>query len=408
MMDSFIRKPFIRGKSMIELLAPAGDLEKLKIAILYGADAVFIGGEEFSLRARASNFTLDDIKEGCAFAHQYGKKVYVTTNIIPHHEDMEGLLPYLKGLEDAGVDAIIAASPYIIDTALNQTNLEVHISTQQSAMNINTVNFWNKKGATRVVLARDLTLDEIKLITNNTKAEIEVFIHGGMCAGYSGRCSLSNHLTNRDANRGGCAHSCRWFYDLKKDGKKVEDVPFSMSSKDLSAIHEVEKLIDLGVNSLKIEGRMKSLHYVATVVRTYRMLIDEYLETGIVSNYDYYMDNLQKAENRETSTGFFHGVPELPQQLFEKRSEKVMQNFVGLVLSYDKDTKTAIIETRNVYRVGETLEVFSRFNKETYFVNTHMESLDGVLMDRAMRAKEPLRVKIPFEVHPYDMIRANR
>lgn len=393
---------------MIELLAPAGDLEKLKIAVLYGADAVFIGGEEFSLRARASNFTLDDIKEGCAFAHQHGKKVYVTTNIIPHHEDMDGLLPYLKGLEEAGVDAIIAASPYIIDTALKQTNLEVHISTQQSAMNINTVNFWTKKGATRVVLARDLTLDEIKHITEHTQAEIEVFIHGGMCAGYSGRCSLSNHLTNRDANRGGCAHSCRWFYDLKKDGEKIEVVPFSMSSKDLSAIYEVQKLIDLGVNSLKIEGRMKSLHYVATVVRTYRMIIDEYLSTSVISNYDYYMECLEKAENRETSTGFFHGLPKLPQQLFEKRSEKVMQNFVGLVLEYDKETQTAIIETRNVYRVGETLEVFSRFGKEQYFVNTHMESLDGVSMDRAMRAKEPLKVKVPFEVHPFDMIRAER
>lgn len=393
---------------MIELLAPAGDLEKLKIAILYGADAVFIGGTEFSLRARASNFTLSDIKAGCEFAHQFNKKVYVTTNIIPHHEDMSGLLEYLKGLEEAGVDAIISASPFIIDTALNKTNLEVHISTQQSAMNINTVNYWHRLGAERVVLARDLTLEEIQHITTNTKAEIEVFIHGGMCAGYSGRCSLSNHLTNRDANRGGCAHSCRWFYDLKKDQKAIEETPFSMSSKDLSAVHEIERLIDMGVSSLKIEGRMKSLHYIATIVHTYRMIIDEYQKHGKIENYQYYIDNLQKAENRETSTGFFHGTPKLPQQLFEKRSEKVMQNFVGLVLEYDSQSQTAIVETRNVFHLGETLEVFSRFETEKTFTLTQMENLKGEIVERAMRAKEPLRIKVPFEVHPFDMIRAER
>ncbi len=393
---------------MIELLAPAGDLEKLKIAILYGADAVFIGGSEFSLRARASNFTLDDIKEGCDFAHQFNKKVYVTTNIIPHHDDMDGLLPYLKGLERAGVDAIISASPFIIDTALKKTNLEVHISTQQSAMNINTVSYWNQKGATRVVLARDLTLDEIKYVTKNSRAEIEVFIHGGMCAGYSGRCSLSNHLTNRDANRGGCAHTCRWFYDLKKDEKIIESTPFSMSSKDLSAVHEIELLMQMGVSSLKIEGRMKSLHYIATIVRTYRMIIDEYEATGKIADYQYYIDNLQKAENRETSTGFFHGTPKLPQQLFEQRSEKVMQNFVGLVLEYDKENQTALIETRNVYQKGERLEVFSRFEREKTFTVTEMENLKGEPVERAMRAKEPLRIKVPFEVHPFDMIRVDR
>lgn len=393
---------------MIELLAPAGDLEKLKIAILYGADAVFIGGTEFSLRARASNFTLSDIKEGCEFAHQFNKKVYVTTNIIPHHEDMSGLLDYLKGLEEAGVDAIISASPYIIDTALKKTNLEVHISTQQSAMNINTVNYWHRLGAERVVLARDLTLEEIEHITTNTKAEIEVFIHGGMCAGYSGRCSLSNHLTNRDANRGGCAHSCRWFYDLKKDQTLAEETPFSMSSKDLSAVHEIESLMNMGVASLKIEGRMKSLHYIATIVHTYRMIIDEYQKNGKIENYQYYIDNLQKAENRETSTGFFHGTPKLPQQLFEQRSEKVMQNFVGLVLEYDQATQTALIETRNVYHLGETLEVFSRFEKEKTFVVGHMENLKGEIVERAMRAKEPLKIKVPFEVYPFDMIRAER
>src|SRR5690606_32337963 len=256
-----------------------------------------IGGKSFSLRANASNFTIDDIKEACIFAHEHGKKVYVTTNVIPHEEDMEGLLPYLKDLESCGVDAIIAASPFIIQTALDYTNLEVHISTQQSIMNIPTINYWKNKGAERVVLARDLTLDEIENIRKKTDIEIEVFIHGGMCAGYSGRCSLSNHLTNRDANRGGCAHTCRWFFDLNEDKEKIVDQPFSMSSKDLNAIHEIPRLIEIGVNSLKIEGRMKSLHYIATVVNTYRKIIDEYLQTGKIEDFTKYELAMQHAEN---------------------------------------------------------------------------------------------------------------
>src|SRR5690606_16077562 len=216
------------------------------------------------------------------------KKVYVTTNIIPHQKDREGLIEYLKMLERAKVDAIIAASPLIINTALKHTSLEVHVSTQQSAMNLNTVKYFQNKGATRVVLARDLTLTEIEDIVSKSEVEIEVFIHGGMCAGYSGRCSLSNHLTNRDANRGGCAHTCRWFFDLTKDGNKKTDVPFSLGSKDLSAVREIPKLIDMGVASLKIEGRMKSQHYIATVVNTYRRLIDEYQQTGMVADFEKY------------------------------------------------------------------------------------------------------------------------
>lgn len=392
---------------MIELLAPAGDLEKLKIAIIYGADAVFVGGKEFSLRANASNFTFDDLVEGCAFAHSYGKKVYVTTNVIPHQNDKEGLLEYLKKLELAKVDAIIAASPFIIDTALNHTSLEVHISTQQSVMNVPTVNYWYEKGATRVVLARDMDLKEIEYITKNVKAEIEVFIHGGMCAGFSGRCSLSNHLTNRDANRGGCAHTCRWFFDLEKNNQQVESVPFSMSSKDLSAVHEITKLMDIGVASLKIEGRMKSLHYIATVVQTYRQIIDEYSKTGKISDHQKYTDMLKNAENRETSIGFFNGLPSVNEQLFEKRSERVMQNFVGLVVAYDDDTKLATIETKNVF-TKETLEVFSPYMETKYFNNEYMLDSNNNPIDRASKAKELLKVFIPFKVHPNDMIRAKR
>lgn len=394
---------------MTELLAPAGDLEKLKIAILYGADAVFIGGKQFSLRANASNFTIQDIKEACDFAHERGKKVYVTTNVIPHHDDMNDLLPYLKDLESCGVDAIIAASPYIIDTALKHTTLEVHISTQQSAMNIETVNYWKEKGSTRVVLARDLTLEEIKNIVDNVDVEIEVFIHGGMCAGYSGRCSLSNHLTNRDANRGGCAHTCRWFFDLQdKDGNKLEEVPFSMSSKDLHAVKEVTNLLEIGVASLKIEGRMKSLHYVATVVNTYRQIIDEFEKNGKIEDYEKYELALEKAENREASTGFFHGLPTEEQQLFEKRSEKVMQNFVGMVIDYCEETQMATVETKNVFLTNEELEVFSPSAPDRYFMNTKMFNSKGEEINRASKAREHLKVHIPFKVQAFDMIRAKR
>lgn len=397
----------LRVKKMIELLAPAGDLDKLKIAIIYGADAVFVGGKSFSLRANASNFTKDDLIEGCRFAHERGKKVYVTTNVIPHQKDKAGLIEYLKTLEEAKVDAIIAASPLIINTALKHTNLEVHISTQQSALNIPTVNYWYNKGATRVVLGRDIDLNGIEYITKNVESEIEVFIHGGMCAGYSGRCALSNHLTNRDANRGGCAHTCRWFFDLKKDEQSTTKIPFSMGSKDLSALHEITKLIDMGVSSLKIEGRMKSLHYIATVVNTYRQIIDEYVGTGTIKDYQMYKEMLQNAENRETSHGFFYGLPTKDEQLYEKRSERVMQNFVGLILDYNPETKFATVETKNVFLL-EDLEVFSPSAPQRTFMNEKMFDAKGERIERAARAKEQIQVYIPFDVKPFDMLRAKR
>ena len=296
---------------------------------MYGADAVFIGGQNFSLRARASNFTIDDIKEACEFAHERGKKVYITTNIIPHNEDLEGVLEYLKQLEEAKVDAIISASPYIIDQALENTSLEVHLSTQQSAYNTHTVNYWYEKGVTRVVLARELDKYQIKDLTEKTKADIEVFIHGGMCMSFSGRCSLSDNMTERDANRGGCAHSCRWNYELISDGQKVSESTFSMSSKDLEALEHIPFLMDAGVSSLKIEGRMKSLHYIATVVSTYRNLIDTYLKEKEIKDFKPHYDELMKAENRLTSFGYLEGLPGVEQQLFHQRSEKPSQLFIG-------------------------------------------------------------------------------
>lgn len=390
---------------MIELLAPAGDLEKLKIALMYGADAVFIGGQDFSLRARASNFTLTDIKDATTFAHERGKKVYVTTNIIPHHEDMEGLLTYLKGLEDAKVDAIISASPYIVDMALKHTTLEVHLSTQQSVTNAKTVNFWYNHGVKRIVLARELDKHQIRQLKGKTEADIEVFIHGGMCMSFSGRCSLSNNMTDRDANRGGCAHSCRWNYDLIENGTKVSDEPFSMSSKDLEALEQIPHLIDSGVSSLKIEGRMKSLHYIATVVSTYRKLIDDYTKDHKIDDFTPYMNELEKAENRLASHGFLEGMPGVEQQLYGMRNERPTQLFIGLVVSYDEKTGIATIEQRNHFTVGETVEMFHTNGIVEPFIIEYMTDEQGDVLEVARHPKQLLKIKVPSPVEPYAMLR---
>jgi putative protease len=390
---------------MIELLAPAGDLDKLKIALIYGADAVFIGGENFSLRARASNFTIDNIKEATTFAHERGKKIYITTNIIPHNEDLEGVIEYLKDLESADVDAIISASPFIIDMALEHTNLEVHLSTQQSAYNYEAVNYWYDKGVKRVVLARELDKTQIGELTKNSKADIEVFIHGGMCMSFSGRCSLSDNMTDRDANRGGCAHSCRWNYELIDDNKLVNEETFSMSSKDLEAIHQVPYLIDCGVSSLKIEGRMKSIHYIATVVSTYRALIDEYIKMGEIKDYDAYEKEMTKAENRLSSVGYLEGLPGVEQQLYGMRSEKPSQLFIGLGLSYDKDTQIATIEQRNYFKLGDEIEVHNPNGKHFTFVLESMTDDEGQLLEVARHPKQIIKIKIEQEIMPFAMIR---
>lgn len=390
---------------MIELLAPAGDLEKLKIALLYGADAVFVGGTNFSLRARASNFTLSDIKEATTFAHERGKKVYVTTNIIPHNEDMDGLIEYLKALEERNVDAIISASPFIIDMALKHTTLEVHLSTQQSATNTETVNYWYEKGIKRVVLARELDKHQIRKLKEKTKADIEVFIHGGMCMSYSGRCSLSNNMTDRDANRGGCAHSCRWNYDLTQDGVSLSNHSFSMSSKDLEALEQIPFLIDSNVSSLKIEGRMKSLHYIATVVSVYRKLIDDYTTFKKIEDFSPYLIELQKAENRLTSHGYLEGMPGVEEQLYNKSSEQPNQLFVGLVHSYDEETKITTIEQRNYFELGDDLEVFNPDGTVLDFKLDYMTDEKDEATPIARHPKQVLKIKIPYPVEPYAMIR---
>lgn len=388
----------------MELLAPAGDLEKLKIAVIYGADAVFIGGLEYSLRSRASNFTIDDIKEGCRFAHEHGAKIHVTTNIVPHNENVENIRKYLLELENAGVDAVIASSMSIIKEAL-KTKMEVHVSTQASTANIEAIKFWKSLGVHRVVLAREVTLDEMEYIKKNVDIEIEAFIHGGMCVSYSGRCMLSNEMTDRDANRGGCAHSCRWNYDIYKNNEKINDSYFAMSSKDLQGVCAIPRMMDMNIDSFKIEGRMKSIHYIATVVSSYRRLMDDY-KNGCLKDFSYYEGLIKKAENRLTSTGFLNGLPTKNEQLYNLRSEQPTQEFVGIVLDY-KDG-FAKIEERNYFDTSKQLEVFGPKTNETTFKIDKIFDENMNELDAARHPKQILYIKVPIKVNKYDMIRIAR
>jgi len=402
----------INGKRVItrkpELLAPAGNLEKLKTAVIYGADAVFIGGKEFSLRSLASNFSLEDIKEAVDFAHEHGSKVHITTNIVMHENNLEGLEDYLKALDEIGVDAIIAADPHVILTAKKlNCRFETHVSTQLSSMNSQTVKFWEKQGAERVVLAREVTYDDLCEIIEKSDIDIEYFIHGAMCINLSGRCMLSNHYSKRDANRGGCSQSCRWFYQLEDlEGNQLSEQPFTMSSKDLCSIREIPKLIEAGVDSFKIEGRMKSIHYIATIVSTYRKLIDAYCEDPDHFEFDeFYAKELDKAANRQTSTGFFYGTATERQQLFNLRDEHPTQEFVIRVLDFDEEKMLAKIEQRNYFKIGQIVEFFSptkpNFNMEiTEIYNEKMEAVDV-----ANHPMEVLYIKMTEAVLPNDMAR---
>ena len=406
----FIKKGTFKMKK-IELLAPAGDLLKLKIAVLYGADAVFIGGHRFSLRSRASNFTIDDIREGCTFAHKHGSKIHVTCNIVMHENDTARLVEYLTELELAGVDAVIASSLVILQAVTKNTKMEAHVSTQNSVLNTSAVNFFAKHvKAKRVVLARELGLLEIEEIIKNTDIEIEAFIHGGMCVSYSGRCVLSNNMTNRDANRGGCAHSCRWNYSLFMDDKQVnpDNRYFNMGSKDLSAVEYITRMIDIGVSSLKIEGRMKSIHYVASVVKTYRDIIDEYTTTNKIDNYEIYHNSLKACENRLTSKGFLDGMAKKSEQLYDMRSEIPTKEFVGIVLDFDKLTMTAKVEERDFFKSDSLLEILSPNMKPLQFVISEIINEKGESVDAARHAQEIVYIKSPFVLSRYDMIRLKK
>lgn len=393
---------------MIELLAPAGNLEKLKIAILYGADAVYIGGKKFSLRARASNFGIKEIIEGCEFAKMHNAKVYVTMNIVPHPEDFEGIEEYVKELDTAGVSGVIISSlAYSEIIKRVAPNIEVHLSTQFSASNSDTLKMFEDFGFHRAVLAREVSLEQIEELRKKTKIDLEVFIHGGMCVSYSGRCMLSNHMTARDANRGGCAHSCRWNYSLYKDGKLQhnDDEYLNMGSKDLMAIKAITKMIDIGVKSLKIEGRMKSIYYIATVVRCYRMLIDEYTSTGKIIDYDFYINEILKAENRLTATGFLFNKVGPNEQLYNVRSETPTKEFLGIVLDYNEETRIATIEQRNYFEVGEEVEFFGPNLQNTNFKVLEMFDQDMNNLEVARHPLQIIKMEVPYKLNAMDMIR---
>nr|WP_255573360.1 U32 family peptidase [Anoxybacillus sp. ST4] len=396
------------------MLAPAGNLEKLKVAVHYGADAVFIGGQEYGLRSNADNFTLEEMAEGVQFASKYGAKIYVTTNIYAHNENIPGLEEYLRGLERVGVHGIIVADPLIIETARRVApKLEVHLSTQQSLTNWKAVQFWKEEGLERVVLARETSAEEIREIKEKVDIEIETFIHGAMCIAYSGRCVLSNHMTARDSNRGGCCQSCRWDYDLYKlEGDRAialfdeNDDPFAMSPKDLNLIQSIPKMIELGIDSLKIEGRMKSIHYVATVVSVYRKVIDAYCADpdNFVIRKEW-LDELDKCANRDTAPAFFEGVPGYKEQMFGVHSKKTTYDFVGLVLDYDKETRIVTLQQRNFFKPGDEVEFFGpEIENFTQVIETIWDE-EGNELDAARHPLQIVRFKVDREVFPYNMMR---
>lgn len=393
----------------IELLAPAGSLEKLKVAFHYGADACYIGGRDFSLRANATNFSVDEIKEACDIAHELGKKIYVTVNIVFHNEDVKGLEEYLRSLEEAGVDAIIMSDPWLISFVKEKKiNLELHMSTQASTLNYESVIFWKDLGVSRVVLARELHYTEIKEIIDKTGMEIETFVHGAMCSSYSGRCVLSNYFTNRDANRGGCAQVCRYCFDLYDDNKeKVEsDTEFTMSTKDLSLISMLSKMIEIGIASLKIEGRMRSNYYIATVVSTYREAIDSYYDGTLdEEKLAYYKKILNRVANRDSEEQFFNTFPDVKGQYFLGRQEVSNQDFLGIVLDYDEENKIVTITERNFFKKGDVVEIFGPKTKTFIFTVPDIYNEDGELVDAARHPEEIIRFKLDILVRKDDIMR---
>jgi putative protease len=420
-----------------ELLAPGGSLEKLKFAIHYGADAVYIGGQKYGLRSNADNFTFEEMREAVEFADRYGAKVFVAANIYAHNEDVAGIEDYLRNLQDVGIAAIIVADPAIIETCKRAApKLEIHLSTQQSTVNWQAVQFWKEEDVHRVVLGREATMEEILEIKRNVDIEIETFIHGAMCSSYSGRCVLSNHFTDRDSNRGGCCQSCRWKYDLFEDGDvEIEPIatereaasdrspkkfkegmtgtplfqgedPFMMSAKDLCMIEHIPEMIRSGVESFKIEGRMKSIHYVATVVNAYRQAIDAYYADP--EGYELkeeWLREIFKAANRPLNTGFFFEAPDHEDHIFGPEDKRIDYDFAGLVVGCDESTGVATVQQRNHFKPGQEVEFFGPGG--TFFKQTVGELTDeeGNVLDAARHPLQLVRFKVEQPVKPMDMMR---
>ena len=404
----------------IELLAPAGNLEKLKMAILYGADAVYFGGETYGLRASADNFSAEDIKEGIDFVHSYGKKAYMTMNIIPHNDDLVGMDLFVKELTALGLDAIILSDPGVLSIVKEANpDIEIHLSTQANNTNYKSAEFWHKQGIQRIILARELSFAEIKQIKDNVPRdlELEVFIHGAMCISYSGRCLLSNYMVGRDSNRGLCAHPCRWKYSLMEEKRPDEYFPvyendrgtFIFNSKDLCMIEHIPELVESGVVSVKIEGRMKSSFYVATVIKAYRKAIDEYYADP--QNYEFnpkWLDEISKASHREYTKGFYFQKPGADEQVYTNSSYIREYDFVGLVLEYDKATGVAKVEQRNRIFEGEEVEIVPPEGDFFIQVIKDLKNEEGNAISVAPHAQMILYIPIEKEVRPYTILRKKR
>lgn len=386
----------------IELLSPAGDIERLKVTLLYGADAVYIGGREYGLRANATNFSLDEIKEACIFAHKLNKKVYLTLNIVFHNEDIFGVDEYIKDVVNAGIDAFIVSDPFIISHIKSKYNVEVHLSTQASTTNKDSVLFFKEEGVDRVVLARELSKAEIKEIVDSTGVDIEVFIHGAMCTFYSGRCCLSNYLTNRDSNRGGCSQVCRFAFDIGEESK------FTMATKDLNMSKYIKDLIDIGVASLKVEGRMRSLYYLATVIGSYRKIIDACYQNALTNEL---LNNqvriLNRVANRETSTHYFLKEADFNDQYYTGRQELSNQDYLGLITDYDKDNKTLTLIERNYFEKGWIVEIFNPNGDVIDFKIDEVYDKDMNPIGVARHPEEVIKLKLDTDIDlpMYSMMR---
>ncbi len=393
----------------VELLAPSGSLDKLKIAFLYGADAVYIGGRNFSLRANATNFSIEEIFDACSYAHNINKKVYVTVNIIFHNDNIEGLVDYLKELEACKVDAIISSDPMIIDVIKeNNINLKIHLSTQMSCANTEAALFFKDLGVERVVLARECSRENIKSIIDNAKIEVETFVHGAMCSSYSGRCVLSNYFTKRDANRGGCAQICRWTFDLCDKNKNIieSDTKFTMSTKDLSMIDNLKDMIDIGITSLKIEGRMRSNYYIATVVSTYREAIDNYYNNTLTEEkIAYYKKVLNRVANRESISQFYNNFPGVEGQYFLGRQEISNQDFLGVVLDYDDDNHIVTLVQKNYFKPKDKVSMFGPSIETFDFEIPNIYDIDNNKLDVARHPEEIIKFKLDKKVYKDDIMR---
>lgn len=402
-----------------ELLAPAGDLEKLKIAVLYGADAVYIGGEAYGLRAKAKNFDIDSMAEGIKFAHEHGVKVYITANIVAHNDDFVGMAEYFKEIEAIGADALIISDLGVFSVAKEVVpNMEIHISTQANNTNYMSAKMWYQLGAKRVVTARELSFAEVKEIRANIPEdmEIEAFVHGAMCISYSGRCLLSNYLSGRDANKGACSHPCRWRYHLVEQTRPGEYMPieenergtYIYNSKDLCMIEHIPEIIEAGIMSLKIEGRMKTPFYVGTVVRAYRQAIDDYLLDPELyrKKISYYMEEVSKASHREYTEGFYYQKPDGNQQMYETNTYVRGFDFIGIVKEdSNPETGIAVIEQRNKFVVGDEIEVMRA--KAEPFTMTVQSMWDewGNFVDAAPHPQQRLTMKFDKAVQEFDILR---